>query len=629
MMLLSMLTIVLTWLAWSGALVGIGASVIRLLDPRDPRRSLALSFWTGFATLLPVLIGVHFVLPISGWLHWGILVVGWLLALSFGRERIASVLREQRDTSITEQLASSPREHRITSPNEQLATAAQTILRRRRIAAILLTFWLANRACAPGVATDAGSYHYPAIDWCNTYAVVPGLANFSPSQAMNNASFLFAALLNAGPWSGRVEHVVTGLLVFVATMMTLAPLRRAFSRGASPADWSLVAMLPMLLFIALGSEIATPDTDVPPGLLSLVLGHFCIRQFFPETPGDDDPRRLPVLAVLVAALITLKLSAGMFAVLLALALIIHHARRLARRDWLEPASFSAAIVAFVGVSWMARGIMLSGYPLYPSGAFGVGVDWRLPDDRLDYLQEAISKTPRAQVPLWLSGVIGNSPLRFYAPLMTPPFDDYDGVTATNWIRPWFFTLPFTGSIEFILPTLLTLVLLLLAWRRGATSTDVFLLLTPLLLMLAFWFLASPDARYIWGAAWFGVGASAASLASRGGSLPRFSLVMLLLLSFVPGIIYKAAVEVLIHKRNAWRSLPLVLPGSDRGMHPRPVAVYEPWTSRHGVLVHLQTTDTLCWQGPLPRVGWPKPDPDLAYRTPGDLSGGFVIRRDAR
>jgi hypothetical protein len=544
---------------------------------------------------MPALIAVHFVWRISPWLHWGILVLGWLLALLLAREPFAISLR--------------------------------AMSRGRWIAVVAITLWLANRCCGPGIATDAGSYHYPAIDWSNAFAVVPGLANFSQSQAMNNSSFLFAALLNASPWHGRVEHVVTGLLVLVAALMTIAPLGRAFTQRASPADWSLVAMLPMLLFISLGSEISTPDTDVPPGLLSLVLGHFCIRQLFPREPGDDDPRRLPVLAVIVAGLITLKLSAGMFAVLLALALLIQHARRGFGRSWLQPGAISVIIVALVGTLWMARGVMLSGYALYPSGAISFNVDWRLPEDRLAYLQRAIGLTPRAQVPLWLSGVIANSPLRFYAPLMKPPFDDYDGVTATNWIRPWFFTLPFTGSIEFILPTLLTLALLLLARRRGALSIEALFLLTPLLLMVALWFLASPDARYVWGAAWFGVGASAALLASRGGNPTRRILVALLVLCSVPAIAYKAAVEAVVHRRNVLRSMPLVLPGTDLGMHPRPVAVYEQWSSRHGVLVHLQTTDTLCWQGPLPRVGWPKPDPDLAYRRPGDLSAGFVIRRD--
>lgn len=596
-LLVSMTAVIVTWLAWSAALVGIGGLVIRGLDPRDPRDSLALRFWAGYAAVLPVLIAAHFVTPMSGWVHWTMLVVGVVLAATRVRGPIVSSLR--------------------------------TMSRGRWIAAVVLTIWLANRACGPGVATDAGSYHYPAIDWSNAYPAVPGLANFSQSQAMNNSSFLFAAMLNAGPWNGRVEHVVTGLLVFVSMLMTLAPLARAFNRVASPADWSLVAMLPMLLFVSLGSEISTPDTDVPPGLLTLAVGHFVIRQFFPCAPGDDDPRRLPVLAVLVAGLVTLKLSAGMFAVLLAIALLVHHARRQPLRSWLRPGLASASIVLVIGLAWTARGVRLSGYPLYPSAALGLDVEWRLPEDRLTYLQEAISKTPRAQVPLWLYGVMENSPLRFYAPLMKPPFEDYAGVTATNWIRPWFFTLPFTGSVEFILPTLLAAILLVIHRRRDGLSTAAALLLLPVVAVFALWFLASPDARYVWGVAWFGVGAAAALLASRGRSPSRALLVMLLVVTLLPAVGYKSAVHLMIHHRNPLRSIPFMPPGTDHGMHPRPVAVYERWTSRHGVEVFLQTTDTLCWQGPLPRVGWPTPDPDLAYRQPGNLAAGFLIRRDGR
>ena len=47
----------------------------------------------------------------------------------------------------------------------------------------------------------------------NEYRVVPGVANLSAPQALNNASFLYNAVLNTGPWAGRGQHVANGLLL--------------------------------------------------------------------------------------------------------------------------------------------------------------------------------------------------------------------------------------------------------------------------------------------------------------------------------------------------------------------------------------------------------------------------------
>ena len=113
---------------------------------------------------------------------------------------------------------------------------------------------------------------------------------------------------------------------------------------------------------------------------------------------------------------------------------------------------------------MGRNVVLSGYPLYPSLAMAIDVEWRVPETHITLLREAITDHTKGGLPLFISQRLERTPLRFMSGLIQPPFDGREGVEGLNWIRPWFFALPFAAPVRVTFPAALAVLFLALAWR---------------------------------------------------------------------------------------------------------------------------------------------------------------------
>src|SRR5262249_41534408 len=156
---LAMLGILATWAAAAVALVGIGrlahGAVLRGAEP-----TLDECFWTGFALLLLLLMGWHFVARIDARATLAAAALG-SIGLVAGREDL----------------------HRRVAHALAVSRGAVAI-------SVLLCVWLANRALSAPGAWDSGVYHIPAIEWFTAHPVVPGLGNLQGRLAFNNSSLL-------------------------------------------------------------------------------------------------------------------------------------------------------------------------------------------------------------------------------------------------------------------------------------------------------------------------------------------------------------------------------------------------------------------------------------------------------
>ena len=85
--------------------------------------------------------------------------------------------------------------------------------------------------------------------------------------------------------------------------------------------------------------------------------------------------------------------------------------------------------------FLARGVVLSGYPLYPSSAFGLDVDWRVPLAQVD--------ADRVFIKTW-------SQLR--------PTYDLARVANQEWVKGWLNSLILTQKLSIILPLVLITVI---------------------------------------------------------------------------------------------------------------------------------------------------------------------------
>ena len=200
-------------------------------------------------------------------------------------------------------------------------------------------------------------------------------------------------------------------------------------------------------------------------------------------------------AILVGCLlVTVKLSAAAFCTVIVLAVLVRVARD-ARTSLRQPFSrrvigSASAAGALLICGFLARGIVLSGYPLYPSSAFGFDVDWRVPLAQIE--------ADRVFIKTW-------SQLR--------PTYDFALVAGQEWVRSWLNSVVLTQKLSIILPLVLIIVIgqRYITGRQGSSaessvnpSRSLFpcpgawalpILCGASLFALVVWFTQAPAARF--------------------------------------------------------------------------------------------------------------------------------------
>jgi hypothetical protein len=178
-----------------------------------------------------------------------------------------------------------------------------------------------------------------------------------------------------------------------------------------------------LAFYLLGAEISSPGTDLPVSLLLWLIAILWV-----ERSEDEKPYHTPLIILLAAFAITVKLSAAPVALLAAIAL---GAEWLAgrKRRFIGIAACGLAIV----LPFLARNVILSGYLVYPYPALDLfSFDWKISFNRAISDQYAVIAWGRriagdevtsvpfsAWFPHWLSLQTFNRRVILYLALFTP------------------------------------------------------------------------------------------------------------------------------------------------------------------------------------------------------------------
>jgi hypothetical protein len=606
-------SVLLTAALLAGAFVGFGAGMLRLVGVREwSGRFVLLAFWLGFAAAIAWTQIWHFMRPIN--LACALLfITAGLSLLALHVNELAGWLRRL--------------------PRRPLTLVA--------FAAVCL--WIANRAIGAGDAHDSGLYHYPMILWNNSFAVVPGLGNLSACFALNNSSLLYAAMLDNGPWDGRANHLANALLLMA---LVAHPIRAGawVLRGRfTKADVLETLLIVPAVMLVLAEDVSSPKTDLPVGVMMLAAGAMLFRLVC-DRPGDPRERSALTLgvAVLSSAAVCIKLSAGFFGVtawLIAVAvLLLARQPELPRFDRVRTAAVAVLFSTVLIGPWLVRGIMLSGYPLFPSTAIATNVDWTMPEESVEEFRLVIANHMKGETPIFLASKVEQiGILSWYAWLMKPPFEDRMEIKGLEWLRPWFFTLPASGPIEFVLPVLLAIgagVWWHRCRRRAPPATTGGSALTPWFFApiaagLIAWLLTAPGPRYVWPLTWLLAGGTIALALSchvRHRPIRPVWILLAALVLCLPSFVYHAARVKLIHHLNPLAEIPFVGSGSDRGFHPMPTVELTTRTTAWGLEVYgpAEEEPLLLWDAPLPADAWPPLDPNLRLRRAGDLAGGFRI-----
>lgn len=573
MTLLSTLASILaTWGVLYVALTGLGLGVTRWASD-SPAREVGDAPWVGYAFALLLLQVWHLLLPITALATVLIVMGGWLAAWEF-------------------RSAWRPR-------TWSLPFAASVVV---------VAAWIAIRSMGELTLFDSGMYHVPFVNWVKAYPIVPGLGNLHGRLGFNPSSLLFAAVTDQGPWTDASQHIVNGFLVAMYAAHALARLAAITPRRpVRPRAMFELTMLPAILVTAMRQDVRSLSTDLPAFVLLAVAGgmlfELLVEREDRSSPASADARFVALLATCGAA-VCVKLSAAPFAAAAVLVAMI--TQRLTLRHRLGHRAFW--LPGLLILTWLVRGAVLTGYPLYPSRLLALPVDWRVNAEQAD--AEAA----------WITMSARN--------LNTNTIE-----TSATWLRQWFVMVLSRGDLfaHVLAPVLLSLLAGAawfvrrrsggIVWRRAAW------LYIPVVLSVLMWWLTAPHTRMAQAAFWV-MAATTVSIALGGApslTVRRRSALLLgsaVLFAVLAG---RIALGELLRSPANGRVVTLIgavgtLPARDGWLAPMPTPDLLQYLTPSGVDLAVPRVDNSCWNGPL--LCTPHPLPQLALRQPGDLSRGF-------
>jgi hypothetical protein len=590
--LVRLLSVAGTMACLGAAITGVGllvwrASGVRRLGMDD----VFLAFWCGYGLVVLFLMIWNFVLPVRGAAEAVVLALG-AAGLLASRAAVAEFARRF-----------------VQAPRGLLAIVAISVC------------FIADRAMAAFESYDGALYHLQGVRWAEAYPAVPGIANLHGPLAFNNANFLYDAMVDSGVWAGRGFHVANALLLVVALLQAVAAGWRARARRASSsADvFRLVLLAPVLYLVGLNSDITSYSADIPVTLLLLASMALAFDLFEPRERRDlaRDAWYLVALAIVLSAAVHTKATAIVAGAVLLPVTAIGWRRVAAppaahvRRTFVR----LAAIVLVFGAAWMARGIILSGYPVFPLSLASAPVDWRAPIEHARAEMAYVAYTEREFSwhivgRGWVRHVLSGDPFGILVPSVV--------TIAAAWF--WFRERSLDAAARIGIQTIAIVV--------------------PVLVAIVAWFATAPSTRYCPAFFWTLAALSVARAAGRSslGPRPRRLLLAGVVGLGVSPIVVIPATGALAAGRNPIAAVVrsnVVEPGPDHGFHPvaHHVAV-EPFTIASGMTVNVPVRDAdtwrtpnACWDAPLPCT--PNPDRHLRLRQPGNLARGFRVDGDWR
>jgi len=567
MLALIILCILLTWLLYATICIGMGALLLRGLRLRF---SALDALWTGMAVITAILQLYHFLRPID------LVALYLLVALS-----VAGLIWNRRSL--------------LHNEGEEKKSHSAEVLLCSTAAAII-----AFRAAGPCFHYDTGLYGAQAVRWFVTFPLVPGLGNLLGQLGFNSSVFLWIAALDQGPWRDLAHHLFAGFLIAVlVTSIIPAALRIFRAESISPIDWFFTWLFVPAMIWGTTAKIVGTNTDLPTSVICLVAAATLFRGLgggasIRETSASDTRSiNLLVAMVLFSLAVTFKISSLVFA-LMGWMVAISKMWMVSRNSPSEKRRLMWAVVlsAVLVLPWIVRGVMLTGYPFFPSTAFSIPVDWRVP---------AFETQMQADF------------ARSFARI---PDLTYDYAHGWNWLGPWFRELlrereGFLIPLSFALAGGLAGIVRMMRGIRNSLPQWLWLLV-PTLGGLIFWFLEAPAIRFGEPVLWT-VGATLGTLAAvqfldRPWRI-RMALAALLLLTAWAA-----------HPRLFWNSY--LRPSVDvRTFLRLPVTNLTTRKSISGLQVNMPTETNQCWDAPLPCSPYFRET--LHLRRPGRLEFGLA------
>jgi hypothetical protein len=376
-----------------------------------------------------------------------------------------------------------------------------------------------NTCTKPACHYDLGLYYLQEIRWIETFPIVRGLGNLILNLGFNQSAFLVTSLLDRLLPDRMGLWLVGGLLPWLGLTLSTYGLLRVFAARKTQRcalEVAYAISLPAWVYTLLGNNISSGSPDVTSSCLMIHL-FLTFAAFVMAADGRERARLFGDLWLLGAVCLCTKLNTlGMVVGIYVVATLFLILEKDFSGVWKSKAAYSAAVAACLLGFWVYRGILLSGYPLFPSRFLAAPVAWQVKESDADQCREDTIYWARI------------------------PYGDRKVVLeGFSWVRPWIERVALQ-DIQFAWPLGIGLagsaVLLLLAWmeaRLRKLPYFLILLSAPLLLHTVFWILTAPEPRYFGSTPWLFAAAPILGLVAVDQSLTFLSALANLYLCAVP------------------------------------------------------------------------------------------------
>lgn len=376
-----------------------------------------------------------------------------------------------------------------------------------------------NASTKPACHYDLGLYYLQEIRWIETFPIVRGVGNLILNLGFNQSAFLVTSFLD-GLLPDRIGlWLVGGLLPWLGlTLSAYAAVRLMAARKVrrSPLEVAYAVSLPAWIYTLLGNNISSGSPDVTSSCLLIHL-FLAFAAFVMTRDNSERARCLGDLWILSAICVCLKLNTlGMvvgICFMAVLFLIFERDFNRAERAYLRRGGTIAACLLAI---WVYRGVLLSGYPLFPSNIAAVPVAWQIPPSEVEQCREDTVYWARI-----------------------PYGDRKVALEGLSWVGPWIRRVV-SQDIQFDWPLGIGLIssaaVLLLSWTEKRLRRARYFLLflcVPLLVHTTFWILTAPEPRYFGSTPWLFAAAPILSFIAAEESLAFLCLVANLYLCAVP------------------------------------------------------------------------------------------------
>jgi len=241
--------------------------------------------------------------------------------------------------------------------------------------------WLSAREFRHG---DTGLYHWQAVKWVASAPVVPGLANLNPWFGHNSTWWLFSAALGLPGFTAHTANLVGGTVLFFSLLLLAGCVGQVWKKEAKLGDWIIVTATYLILRQGLGVNTPGIATSMAANLFILATAYLLAN-----SSAKPDGTALSKALLLAAFAVTVKLQALPILVVTGSIWVLH---------FFKPGhSFGKSKLLITGVSasliifWMLRGMVISGYPLFPSAFLGIpSLPWSLSKAEVNSYRELVS-----------------------------------------------------------------------------------------------------------------------------------------------------------------------------------------------------------------------------------------------